>query len=71
MSDSGDAGHVAAEQRARVRGKVTATPPLDVTPLPPAPIEAINRVEQRLREQRYDRSSRSEDTKELSMNGAH
>ncbi|MGH3496993.1 MAG: DEAD/DEAH box helicase family protein [Nocardioidaceae bacterium] len=38
------------------RGKVTAMPPLDTTPLRPAQIEAINGVEQSLREQRYDRS---------------
>ncbi|WP_322921642.1 type I restriction endonuclease subunit R [Nocardioides renjunii] len=38
------------------RGKVTAMPPLDITPLRPAQIEAINGVEQSLREQRYDRS---------------
>jgi type I restriction enzyme R subunit len=38
------------------RGKVTAMPPLDTAPLRPAQIEAINGVEQSLREQRYDRS---------------
>jgi type I restriction enzyme R subunit len=38
------------------RGKVAAMPPIDTTPLRPAQIEAINGVEQSLREQRYDRS---------------
>ena len=38
------------------RGKVTAMPLLDTAPLRPAQIEAINGVEQSLREQRYDRS---------------
>lgn len=38
------------------RGKVTAMPPLDTTPLRPAQIEAVNGVERSLREQRYDRS---------------
>jgi type I restriction enzyme, R subunit len=44
------------EEHPTWRGKVTAMPPLDVTPLRPAQIEAINGVEQSLREQRYDRS---------------
>jgi type I restriction enzyme R subunit len=44
------------EEHPTWRGKVTAMPPLDTTPLRPAQIEAINGVEQSLREQRYDRS---------------
>ncbi len=44
------------EQHPTWRGRVTAMPPLDTTPLRPAQIEAINGVEQSLREQRYDRS---------------
>jgi type I restriction enzyme, R subunit len=44
------------EQHPTWRGRVTAMPPLDTTPLRPAQIEAINGVEQGLREQRYDRS---------------
>ena len=38
------------------RGKVHAMPKMDTEPLRPAQIEAINGVEQSLREQRYDRS---------------
>ncbi len=44
------------EEHPTWRGKVTAMPPLNTTPLRPAQIEAINGVEQSLREQRYDRS---------------
>jgi len=44
------------EEHPTWRGKVTAMPPLDTTPLRPAQIEAINGVQQSLREQRYDRS---------------
>ncbi len=44
------------EEHPTWRGKVTAMPPLDTAPLRPAQIEAINGVEQSLREQRYDRS---------------
>ena len=44
------------EEHPTWRGKVTGMPPLDTTPLRPAQIEAINGVEQSLREQRYDRS---------------
>lgn len=44
------------EEHPTWRGKVTAMPPLDTTPLRPAQIEAINGVEQSLREQRFDRS---------------
>jgi type I restriction enzyme, R subunit len=44
------------EQHPTWRGKVTAMPQLDTAPLRPAQIEAINGVEQSLREQRYNRS---------------
>jgi type I restriction enzyme R subunit len=44
------------EEHPTWRGKVTAMPPLDTAPLRPAQIEAINGIEQSLREQRYDRS---------------
>ena len=44
------------EQHPTWRGRVTAMPPLDNTPLRPAQIEALNGVEQSLRELRYDRS---------------
>jgi type I restriction enzyme R subunit len=44
------------EEHPTWRGKVTAMPPVDTAPLRPAQIEAINGVEQSLREQRYDRS---------------
>jgi len=44
------------EEHPTWRGKVTAMPLLDTAPLRPAQIEAINGIEQSLREQRYDRS---------------
>jgi type I restriction enzyme R subunit len=44
------------EEHPTWRGNVTSMPPLDTAPLRPAQIEAINGVEQSLREQRYDRS---------------
>jgi type I restriction enzyme R subunit len=44
------------EEHPTWRGRVHAMPELDTKPLRPAQIEAINGVEQSLREQRYDRS---------------